>query len=113
MGAVAARLADQVVVTSDNPRGEDPHSIIAQILEGMRKPGSGAEPGSVLAANIEAIEDRQVAFFSAVAHAAAGDVVLLAGKGHETYQEIAGTRHPFNDREVAGAALAQWQQGKG
>jgi len=66
-----------------------------------------------LAPNIEAIEDRQVAIFSAVAHATAGDVVLLAGKGHETYQEIAGTRHPFNDREVAGAALAQWETGKG
>ena len=100
MGAVAARLADQVLVTSDNPRGEDPHSIIAQILEGI--PNGRAE----------AIEDRQVAIFSAVHHARAGDVVLLAGKGHETYQEIAGTRHPFNDREVAGAALAQWEQGK-
>jgi UDP-N-acetylmuramyl-tripeptide synthetase len=100
MGAVAARLADEVVVTSDNPRGEDPHSIIAQILEGI--PGGRAE----------AIEERQVAIFSAVHHARAGDVVLLAGKGHETYQEIAGTRHPFNDREVAGAALAQWQEGR-
>jgi UDP-N-acetylmuramoyl-L-alanyl-D-glutamate--2,6-diaminopimelate ligase len=101
MGTAAARLADQVVVTSDNPRGEDPHSIIAQILEGIPR------------GRAEAIEDRQVAIFSAVAHATAGDVVLLAGKGHETYQEIAGTRHPFNDREVAGAALAQWQEGKG
>ena len=101
MGAVAARLADHVVVTSDNPRGEDPHSIIAQILEGI--PGNRAEE----------LEDRQVAIFSAVHHARAGDVVLLAGKGHETYQEIAGTRHPFNDREVAGAALAQWETGKG
>ena len=99
MGAAAARLADHVIVTSDNPRSEDPHAIIAQILEGI--PGKQAE----------AIEDRQVAIFSAVHHARAGDVVLLAGKGHETYQEIAGTRHPFNDREVAGAALAQWEQG--
>ena len=117
MGAVAARLADQVVVTSDNPRGEDPHSIIAQILEGMRAPGPGPGPGNGvnvgLAPNVEAVEDRQVAIFSAVHHARAGDVVLLAGKGHETYQEIAGTRHPFNDREVAGAALAQWEQGNG
>jgi UDP-N-acetylmuramoyl-L-alanyl-D-glutamate--2,6-diaminopimelate ligase len=100
MGAMAAKLADHVVVTSDNPRGEDPHAIIAQILEGM--PDGRAE----------AIEDRQVAIFTAVHHARAGDVVLLAGKGHETYQEIAGTRHPFNDREVAGAALAQWDEGK-
>ena len=107
MGAVAARLADQVIVTSDNPRGEDPHTIIAQILAGIPGAGTRAAPG------IEAIEDRQVAIFSAVHHARAGDVVLLAGKGHETYQEIAGTRHPFNDREVAGAALAQWETGKG
>jgi len=99
MGSAAARLADHVIVTSDNPRSEDPHAIIAQILAGI--PDKRAE----------AIEDRQVAIFSAVHHARAGDVVLLAGKGHETYQEIAGTRHPFNDREVAGAALAQWEQG--
>jgi UDP-N-acetylmuramoyl-L-alanyl-D-glutamate--2,6-diaminopimelate ligase len=101
MGEVAARLSDHVVVTSDNPRGEDPHAIIDQILAGIPE------------AKAEAIEDRQVAIFSAVNHAAAGDVVLLAGKGHETYQEIAGTRHPFNDREVAGAALAQWRPGQG
>ena len=107
MGAVAARLADHVVVTSDNPRSEDPHAIIRQILDGTGRP-----PGSRSAGReIEAIEDRQVAIFSAVHHARAGDVVLLAGKGHETYQEIAGVRHPFNDREVAGAALAQWEPG--
>ena len=99
MGEAAARLADHVVVTSDNPRGEDPNAIIAQVLAGIR--GHPAE----------AIEDRQVAIFSAVHRAAAGDVVLLAGKGHETYQEIAGNRHPFNDREVATAALAQWEAG--
>ena len=96
MGAVAARLADHVVVTSDNPRSESPAAIIEQVLEGIR---GGAE----------AIEDRQVAIFSAVHHAAPGDVVLLAGKGHETYQEIAGVRHAFDDREVARAALAEWQ----
>ena len=107
MGAVAAGLADHVVVTSDNPRSEDPHAIIEQILV-----GTGGPPGSRSAGReIEAIEDRQVAIFSAVHHARAGDVVLLAGKGHETYQEIAGVRHPFNDREVAGAALAQWEAG--
>jgi UDP-N-acetylmuramyl-tripeptide synthetase len=99
MGSAAAKLADLLVVTSDNPRSEDPHAIIAQILQGI--PNGRAE----------AIEDRQVAIFSAVHHARAGDVVLLAGKGHETYQEIAGVRHPFNDREVAGAALAQWEAG--
>ncbi|HET9580477.1 MAG TPA: UDP-N-acetylmuramoyl-L-alanyl-D-glutamate--2,6-diaminopimelate ligase [Usitatibacter sp.] len=97
MGQAAVRLADHVVVTSDNPRSEDPHAIIEQILSGIR--GAGAE----------AIEDRQVAIFSAVHHARPGDVVLLAGKGHETYQEIAGVRHPFSDREVATAALAEWE----
>ena len=99
MGATAASLADHVIVTSDNPRGENPHDIIEQILAGIPK------------CRAEAIEDRQVAIFSAVHHARPGDVVLLAGKGHETYQEIAGVRHPFSDREMAGAALAQWEAG--
>ena len=97
MGEVAARLADHVIVTSDNPRNEDPRAILAQVMSGIHLRGS------------EAIEERQVAIFTAVHQARAGDVVLLAGKGHETYQEIAGVRHPFNDREVATAALAQWE----
>ncbi len=97
MGQVAARLADQVIVTSDNPRGEDPLAIIEQVLAGA--------PGA------QAIEDRQVAVFAAIHQARAGDVVLLAGKGHETYQEIAGVRLPFSDREVAQAALAEWGSG--
>jgi UDP-N-acetylmuramoyl-L-alanyl-D-glutamate--2,6-diaminopimelate ligase len=97
MGAVAARFADHVVVTSDNPRGESPGVIIAHVLEGI--PGGKAE----------SFEDRQVAIFSAVHQARPGDVVLLAGKGHETYQEIAGARVPFSDAEVARAALDQWE----
>jgi UDP-N-acetylmuramyl tripeptide synthase len=97
MGQAAARLADHVVVTSDNPRSEDPHAIIGQILAGMPRERT------------EAIEERQVAIFSAVHRARPGDVILLAGKGHETYQEIAGVRHPFSDREVATAALAEWE----
>jgi UDP-N-acetylmuramyl-tripeptide synthetase len=99
MGEAAARLADHVVVTSDNPRGEDPRAIIDQVLSG------------ILDGETEAIEDRQVAIFSAIHQAKAGDVVLIAGKGHETYQEIRGERHPFSDREVARAALAQWEAG--
>ncbi len=99
MGEGAARLADEIIVTSDNPRSEDPHAIIKQILQGIPR------------GRAEAIEDRQVAIFSAVHRARAGDVVLLAGKGHETYQEIAGIRHPFSDCEVAGAALTQWEAG--
>jgi UDP-N-acetylmuramoyl-L-alanyl-D-glutamate--2,6-diaminopimelate ligase len=98
MGEAASRLADHVIVTSDNPRSEAPGAIIDQILAGI----SG---------DAEAIEDRQVAIFSAVHQALPGDVVLLAGKGHETYQEIAGVRHPFSDGEVARAALAQWEAG--
>ena len=98
MAAVASRLADHVIVTSDNPRGEKPAAIIDQVMAGIR-------------GDAEAIEDRQVAIFSAVHHATPGDVVLLAGKGHETYQEIAGVRHPFDDRQVARAALDDWQRG--
>jgi UDP-N-acetylmuramyl-tripeptide synthetase len=93
MGEAAARLADHAIVTSDNPRGEDPEAIIAQVLEG------------VLSGSVEAIADRQVAIFSAIHQARPGDVVLVAGKGHETYQEIAGVRHPFSDAEAAAAAL--------
>jgi len=95
MGEGAARLSDQVIVTSDNPRGEDPDAIIAQVM------------GGIPAGKAEAIADRQVAIFTAVNHARPGDVVLLAGKGHETYQEIAGVRHPFSDVEVARSALAR------
>ncbi len=97
MGQAAARLADHVIVTSDNPRSEDPRAIIDQVMAGIDRPA-------------EAIEDRQVAIFSAVHRAAPGDVVLLAGKGHETYQEIAGVRHAFDDREVGRAALADWER---
>jgi UDP-N-acetylmuramoyl-L-alanyl-D-glutamate--2,6-diaminopimelate ligase len=93
MGEAAARLADHVIVTSDNPRSEDPGRIIEDVLAG------------VLSGSVESVADRQVAIFSAIHQAAPGDVVLLAGKGHETYQEIAGVRHPFSDAEVAAAAL--------
>ena len=95
MGELAARLADRVIVTSDNPRSEKPTAIIEQVLSG------------IVEGEVEAIEDRQVAIFTAVHQARPGDVILVAGKGHETYQEIAGVRHPFSDREVARAALAQ------
>jgi UDP-N-acetylmuramoyl-L-alanyl-D-glutamate--2,6-diaminopimelate ligase len=93
MGEIAARLADHVIVTSDNPRGEPPAQIISEVLRGI--PVGRAEP----------IEDRQVAIYTAIHHAMPGDVVLLAGKGHETYQEIGGVRHPFSDADVAAEAL--------
>jgi len=97
MGATAARLADHIVVTSDNPRSEDPAKIIGQVLDGIP------------AREAESFVDRQVAIFSAVHQAKPGDVLLVAGKGHETYQEIAGTRVPFSDREVARMALEEWE----
>ncbi|MGH8660905.1 MAG: UDP-N-acetylmuramoyl-L-alanyl-D-glutamate--2,6-diaminopimelate ligase [Burkholderiales bacterium] len=93
MGRVAARLADRVVVTSDNPRGEEPGEIIGDIVAGV--------PGGV-----EIEPDRRAAILRAVAEARRGDIVLVAGKGHETYQEIRGVRHPFSDAVVAREALA-------
>ncbi|TAJ18089.1 MAG: hypothetical protein EPO60_09045, partial [Rugosibacter sp.] len=96
MGAVAERLADTVVVTSDNPRHENAEAIINDILAGMKQP-----PMAVV---VEVY--RGLAITSAVARANAGDVILLAGKGHEPYQEIAGVRHPFDDVAMAKSALA-------
>jgi UDP-N-acetylmuramoyl-L-alanyl-D-glutamate--2,6-diaminopimelate ligase len=87
MGAVAMRLADRVLATSDNPRGEDPAEIIRQLGVG------------------ESEVDRRVAIERAIREAAADDVVLIAGKGHEDYQEIAGRRLPFSDAAAARAAL--------
>jgi UDP-N-acetylmuramyl-tripeptide synthetase len=95
MGAVAARLADRIVVTSDNPRGEPPEAIIQDILAGCE----GAAP------LVEV--DRATAISLVIAEAAAGDTVLIAGKGHETYQEIAGARIPFSDVQCANHYLAQ------
>jgi UDP-N-acetylmuramoyl-L-alanyl-D-glutamate--2,6-diaminopimelate ligase len=97
MGAIAARLADRVLVTSDNPRSEDPESIIRQVVAGI--PSSKSAQTEV---------DRARAISIAIARARASDVVLIAGKGHEPYQEIAGVRHPFSDMDKAEAALAAW-----
>lgn len=93
MGEACARLADRVVVTSDNPRSEEPMAIIGAILGGM--PAGAAESGRV---SVE--PDRRAAIFQALEGAERGDVVIIAGKGHETTQEIAGVKHPFDDREV-------------
>ena len=97
MGAACARLADRLVVTSDNPRSEDPMSIIRQILSGVK--------GTSATVTVE--PDRAKAIEHALANAARGDVVVIAGKGHETTQEIAGVKHPFNDREVVRRAFAE------
>ena len=95
MGEVAARLADRVIVTSDNPRTEDPLSVIDEILAGTR-----AGP-----ALVHAEPDRRAAIGQAVADVGEGDVGVIAGKGHEQGQEVAGVVHPFDDREVAREAL--------
>jgi UDP-N-acetylmuramoyl-L-alanyl-D-glutamate--2,6-diaminopimelate ligase len=92
MGEAASRHADFVVVTSDNPRGEDPAAIIAEILPGVRA-AHAVEP------------DRRAAIRLAVARSGPGDVIVVAGKGHEPYQEIAGERLPFSDEDEAMAAL--------
>lgn len=95
MGAVAARLADRVIVTSDNPRSENPDHIIGQIVRGM----------TVLPV-MEA--DRASAITQAIQLARKGDIVLVAGKGHENYQDAAGVKAPFSDALVAEEVLANW-----
>ena len=95
MGGLAQRLADQVVITSDNPRGEAPAFILLQIVAGL----SGSQE------RVKVIEDRRSAIAHAVRHAAPQDVILVAGKGHEDYQEINGVKHHFSDVEEAVAAL--------
>ena len=96
MGAIGARLADVLVITDDNPRTEDPADIRAAMLEGAR---------SVEGAEVLEIGDRRTAIRRAVEMAAPGDTVVIAGKGHETGQEIQGTVHPFDDRDELRAAL--------
>ena len=103
MGMVAARLSDVVVITSDNPRSEDPARIIEEIERGIPA-GSQASSRAPI---VESVVDRAAAIERAVAMAAAGDVVLIAGKGHEKYQQIGDRVLPFDDGEVARAALAK------
>nr|WP_229474638.1 UDP-N-acetylmuramoyl-L-alanyl-D-glutamate--2,6-diaminopimelate ligase [Pseudoduganella lurida] len=94
MGRIAQTLADHVLVTSDNPRSEDPHSIIEQIVAGTDTTRA-----------VQTVEDRAAAILSAVKNAAKADVILVAGKGHEPYQEIKGKKLPFSDLDHAQLAL--------
>ena len=96
MGAACARLVDRLVVTSDNPRSEDPRAIIDAILAGVRE----ATRGQPSPPEVFVEPDRRAAIACALAKAGADDVVIVAGKGHETTQEIAGVKHPFDDRAV-------------
>lgn len=95
MGAIAERLADCVIVTDDNPRTEDPERIIRDILSGIQKP-----PGTATV-----IRDRRAAIARALAEATAGDMVLIAGKGHENYQIIGTQQLPFSDHAVVHESL--------
>ncbi|MFT3664671.1 UDP-N-acetylmuramoyl-L-alanyl-D-glutamate--2,6-diaminopimelate ligase [Piscinibacter sp.] len=92
MGAIAQRLADRVVLTSDNPRHEDPGAILAQVRAGVT-------------GDARVIEDRRAAIVASVREAADNDVILLAGKGHEDYQDVAGVKLPFSDLDEARRAL--------
>ena len=97
MGTVAGRLADRVIVTNDNPRHEDPRVIAHDILEGLRPSGT--------AWTVEL--DRSQAIERALRDALDGDVIVLAGKGHEDYQETNGERVAFSDRAVVADTLAR------
>jgi UDP-N-acetylmuramoyl-L-alanyl-D-glutamate--2,6-diaminopimelate ligase len=112
MGEIAARLADVVFVTSDNPRSEDPERIIAEILAGVVPSardggeGAGALPAGRAAPHVRSLSDRRAAIAEAIASGERGDVVVIAGKGHEQGQELAeGRKIPFDDVAVAREAL--------
>ena len=97
MGEIGGRLADYVILTSDNPRSEDPYEILASVEEGIKRTDC---PYVV-------IENRREAIREALTIARENDVIVLAGKGHETYQEICGVKHPFDERIVVAELLAQ------
>jgi UDP-N-acetylmuramoyl-L-alanyl-D-glutamate--2,6-diaminopimelate ligase len=99
MGRVALRWADRVILTTDNPRHEDPRDIVEDILRGMEDPGD----------RVWIELDRARAIREAVGEARPGDLVVLCGKGHETYQIVGDERLPFDDREEARRALERWQ----
>jgi UDP-N-acetylmuramoyl-L-alanyl-D-glutamate--2,6-diaminopimelate ligase len=96
MAAIAEAGADLVIVTDDNPRGEDGDTIVADILKGFSRPDA-----------VLVQRDRAAAIARAIGTASASDIVLIAGKGHEPYQEVAGVRHPFDDTAVARALLQE------
>ena len=96
MGAAAAEWADVSVITSDNPRTEDPEQIIDDVMVGVDQ-----------LLEVVRITDRRAAILQAVTSAEPGDVVVIAGKGHEPYIEIGTTQYPFDDRDEARAALSQ------
>jgi UDP-N-acetylmuramoyl-L-alanyl-D-glutamate--2,6-diaminopimelate ligase len=96
MGRVAEKFSDSCIVTSDNPRSEDPLQIIGEVVGGMALN------------NHKIIQERAAAIDYAISHARSGDTVLIAGKGHEDYQEIQGVKHCFSDVAVTVRALENW-----
>jgi len=108
MGMVAARLSDVVVITSDNPRSEDARRIIEEIERGIPAGVQSSDRTPV----VTSIVERAQAIARAVSMAARGDVVLVAGKGHEKYQQIGDRVLPFDDGEVARGALAERRRRK-
>ena len=99
MGAAAERFADRVVLTDDNPRTEDAHKIVADICAGLKQPGA-----------VEIEHDRGRAIALALQHAGADDIVLIAGKGHETVQLVGNKALPFSDRERVRAIAREWSR---
>ncbi len=104
MAAIASKLSDRVILTSDNPRFEDPEAILEQMLVGV--PVMDQKRVAVLA-------DRREAIYHACDEARSGDIVLIAGKGHETYQEIKGVKFDFDDRTVLREAFAATEKNRG
>ena len=100
MGEVASRLAAHVVLTGDNPRGEDPEAILREIA------AAAGERARIIPDRAQAIRDT-------IMGAAPDDVIVIAGKGHEPYQEINGVRYPFSDVEQTRAALEAWNDAQG
>jgi UDP-N-acetylmuramoyl-L-alanyl-D-glutamate--2,6-diaminopimelate ligase len=98
MGKIAARLSSKVIFTSDNPRDENPETIIQQMEAGVE---------GQFYKKLLKITDRKEAIRTAVMLASPGDVILIAGKGHETYQEINGVKHPFDDKAIVKSIFNQ------
>jgi UDP-N-acetylmuramoyl-L-alanyl-D-glutamate--2,6-diaminopimelate ligase len=112
MGMEAAAGSDLVVITSDNPRTEDPMEIIQQVEEGVRAQGFTPCGGQLVAhppasQSYRVLPDRREAIAWALKHLHPCDILLVAGKGHETYQEINGVRRPFDDRQVVREELSK------
>jgi UDP-N-acetylmuramoyl-L-alanyl-D-glutamate--2,6-diaminopimelate ligase len=100
MGEIAGNYSDLAIITSDNPRTENPLAIIEEVEVGLKETGT----------EYLAISDRRDAIYQAISRAQSGDVVIIAGKGHETYQIIGNEKFHFDDREVAKEALAKRQE---